>query len=62
MPRILYVTGFPPFTRAKDLAHEFEKYAFPKPYESRCRIRTIAYLLLLCFFAFTHSASADTES
>jgi len=26
MPRILYVTGFPPFTRAKDLAHEFEKY------------------------------------
>ena len=29
MPRILYVTGFPPSTRAKDLAHEFEKYALP---------------------------------
>lgn len=30
MPRILYVTGFPPLTRAKDLAHEFEKYATPQ--------------------------------
>jgi len=29
MPRILFVSGFHPQTRAKDLAHEFEQYVFP---------------------------------
>jgi len=28
MPRILFVSGFHPQTRAKDLAHEFEQYVF----------------------------------
>ncbi len=27
MPRILFVSGFHPATRAKDLAYEFERYA-----------------------------------
>jgi hypothetical protein len=28
MPRILFVSGFHPSTRARDLAYEFERYDF----------------------------------
>lgn len=31
MPRILFVSGFHPATRARDLAFEFERYALSLP-------------------------------
>ena len=34
MPRILFVSGFHPSTRARDLAFEFERYV-PSLYPSR---------------------------
>jgi len=58
MPRILYVTGFPPLTRAKDLAHEFEKYAIPPSSMGHVVGYDCLFAFSFGFFTFTHSAPA----
>ena len=48
MPRILFVSGFHPSTRARDLAYEFERYAIQQSFSSLCLKKKIQQVRSSC--------------
>jgi len=56
MPRILFVSGFHPSTRARDLAYEFERYG------SYQQSHSILFLKLSFFFSFGPLVRCDVPA